>query len=236
MNQMKIYCAIGVRTNRGDKERMETTLEVRWFVRGMPPATVHNWFNYECPGKLLTEELEVREDLYAYQKYEDVLKLRSLAPQLSQSEEINLKIREGNLELKIRQEELGTEQFRAFKNSNTWKGNIEKWCKWTEEDLGKQNYLTYNVMSKNPSISVLKKRKQRLDRHVKSELTWLRIGDDNWWSVAFEMITNGHNKHQLNKFKQSVNRASAAYFGPQLSLENSYGYGHWVNSNLLVVL
>ena len=51
---------------------METTLEVRWFVRGMPPAVVQRWFKLECPGDLLAEEPETREDLYACRTPEDI--------------------------------------------------------------------------------------------------------------------------------------------------------------------
>ena len=36
---------------------METTLEVRWFFRGLPPAVVQRWFRLECPGKLLETEI-----------------------------------------------------------------------------------------------------------------------------------------------------------------------------------
>ena len=44
---------------------MENTLEVRWFVRGMPPAVVQRWFKLECLGKF--KQPEVRQDWYAYQ-------------------------------------------------------------------------------------------------------------------------------------------------------------------------
>jgi hypothetical protein len=50
---------------------METTLEVRWFIRGTPPAVVQRWYKLECPGKLLTEEPEIRKDLYLYQGVEE---------------------------------------------------------------------------------------------------------------------------------------------------------------------
>lgn len=209
---------------------MENTLEVRWFVPGIPPATVQNWFNFQCPGKLLTEEVEIREDLYAYQKQEYLRLLRAIAPSLRKSEEINLKLREGNLELKIREQKLGSQKFINIHNSLMWEGNIEKWRKWTEEELEKQISLTHDLIGDNPLVAVLKKRRQRIDHKVKSELTWLKIENEPWWTVAFEMISdsNKSQQQQIKHFQQSINRASIDYYGPKLSLKNSYGYGYWM--------
>jgi len=214
---------------------MENTIEVRWFVEGIPPATVQNWFKFECPGKLLTEEPVIREDLYAYQTWAGVRKLRLLKPDISKMEEINLKLREGNLELKLRQQKLGTEQFSNSNKSARWEGNIEHWCKWTEEDLGQKYFLTDALISDNPSIPVLKQRRQRIDHSVKSELTWLTIDNEHWWSVAFEMVADGNQKQQVNSFKQAVDRANKDYYGPPLSLENSYGYGHWLKNSVNLI-
>ena len=74
-----------------------------------------------------------------------------------------------------------------------------------------------------------KKREQRLELGVESELTWLRVNSDRWWSVAFEMTKNSKEKHQVNIFKQVVDRASQTYCGPKLSVDNSYSYGCWIS-------
>jgi hypothetical protein len=208
---------------------METTLEMRWFVKGAPPAVVQHWFKFECPGELLAEEPETREDLYAYQKPENVRKFREIAPYLRNREEINFKLREGNLELKLQQQKLGTQQFGNVKNSIIWEGNIEQWSKLTEQELKEHYLFNPNSIPKDSWISVTKKREQRVERSVESELTWLAINGDRWWSIAFEMTQDSNEKHQLYVFKQAVDRASQTYYGPKLSVENSYGYGHWVS-------
>ena len=43
---------------------MKTTIELRWFVRGIPLTKVQNWFKLECSEKLFGE-LETRKNLYA---------------------------------------------------------------------------------------------------------------------------------------------------------------------------
>ncbi len=217
---------------------MQNTLEVRWFVEGIPPAVVQRWFKLECPGELLEEEPEIREDLYAYQQLDNGHKTkmidemtgqRLLSPHLVNYEEINLKMREGNLELKLRKQKLGTQQFGNAKNPAIWLGNIERWYKLNEEELTNSDWFTPHLISKTGWISVYKKREQRVELGVESELTWLRVNGDRWWSVAFEMAQNSNETRQVNIFKQSVDRACQTYCGPKLSVENSYSYGYWIS-------
>ncbi|HHP7231406.1 MAG TPA: hypothetical protein ACFCUY_11185 [Xenococcaceae cyanobacterium] len=200
---------------------MENTLEVRWFVRGVPPAVVQRWFQFECPGKPLQQELETREDLYIVKKPEDLQQVQAIAPHITHSEEINLKLREGNLELKLRQPQLKTQQFGNVKNLVKWEGIIEQWRKLTESEIG---LLTSSVIPQNAWISVIKAREQKLERGVKSELTWLQVNNERWWSVAFEMNQENEN----NCFQQVLEQACHTYYGPKLVAANSYSYSRWL--------
>ena len=246
---------------------MKTTLEVHWFVRGMPPAVVQRWFRIECPGKLLEEEPETREDLYAYKRSDRLgqqhhtipslgdrqsgadfvtPKKSSRIPQefawlqnftlhrfkalsyLDNYEEVNLKRRQGNLELKLRQQELEVEQFGEVNHRAIWEGKIERWCKLSEEEL-RASDINVSASGSTPEIdwiSVYKCRQQKLYRGVASELTRLRINNESWWSVAFEMTQN-HQDPQGKVFKNVVKQAAQNYCGPKLSLNDSYSYSSW---------
>ncbi|MCA1995017.1 MAG: hypothetical protein LDL41_23650, partial [Coleofasciculus sp. S288] len=67
-----------------------TTLELRWFYHGTPPVEVEYWFSTDCPGELLRPP-EEREDLYLY---------------TPQCDYLNIKLRQGSLEVKWRKAEL----------------------------------------------------------------------------------------------------------------------------------
>ena len=204
---------------------METTLEVRWFFEGMPPAVVQHWFRLECPGKRL-ETTEIRKDWYAAidRKHLDLLK-KCLSNVLSR-EQVNLKLRQENLELKLRQQEFGTYRFSSSK-PRPCDGKIEQWCKLDEEEL--LNFaLPPNLQHETDWIGVEKEREQKIEQGVKSELTWLKIDRESWWTIAFEMTRNKFDKQQDSRFQNVVERACQAYYGPQLLATNSFGYSHWL--------
>lgn len=209
---------------------MENTLEVRWFVRGMPPAVVQRWFKFECPGKLLNK-LETREDWYVYpaQNYLDryLDKFKKFSSSRLNREEINLKLRQGNLELKLRQKECGTEVFSHLQQSRC-EGKVEQWCKFSEQELKEFNLHTHAILNETKGISVHKKRQQKIEQAVKSELTRLRINKESWWSIAFEMTQNNRNRQTDGYFKGVVKKACQTYNGTQLSTTNSYGYSCWL--------
>jgi hypothetical protein len=72
------------------------TLEVRWFESGTLPQEVKTWFCNDCPGELLGLP-EEREDLYL---------------RVPKCEALGFKIRQNNLELKLRRAEFNTVQLR----------------------------------------------------------------------------------------------------------------------------
>lgn len=184
---------------------MLTTLELRWFARGQPPTEVERWFNADCPGELM-EMPEEREDLYLYTPGCDYL---------------NIKLRQGSLDVKWRKTQLGSRQF-----SNCWEGQVEQWLKWTCEDPGSQSMMPAEVMGKGPWISVQKVRVQRQYQAVSYELTQLSVMDDDWWSIGFEAAIE--QDEQFERFERVVAQVSQTYRGPELLTEHSYAYPAWL--------
>ena len=201
---------------------METTLEVRWFFPGMPPAVVQRWFELDCPGKPLATE--TRTDWYANSKHDDSDWLNKLSSRTLNSEEANLKLRQGNLELKLRQQ-FSAYRFERSKNSQVSAGKVEQWRKFDSQQL--KDSIPNDWSSDRRWIGVDKERTQKLDRGVASELTWLKVNRECWWTVAFEM-SHGDRPGQNSCFRKVLQQACQSYRGPKLSATNSYGYSRWL--------
>ena len=205
---------------------MQTTLEVRWFLEEIPPAIVQHWFKFECPGQLLTPKAETREDLYAcgdLHAYID--KFKEFAPNLV-GEAVNLKLREGKLELKLKQKQFGIQTFTDKDDRSIWSGRIEQWCKLSQQELE----AAFNFEDLN-WISVYKERSLKSFRGVRGELTRLETEGNAWWSIAFEMTTD--NNFRANFFHEVVEQAAKTYDGPQLLAEDSCGYVRWLYKFIL---
>ena len=196
---------------------METTLEIRWFIEGIPSVKVQNWFENKCRGKSLGRA-EIREDCYFCGDRESLKQFITIPPTYS-LQEINLKLREGNLELKLRQQQLETEKF------GNWQGKIEQWSKLSKPEL---EQLLIAPPVKKDWIQVIKERKQKIQHNVKSELTRLSIDRNSWYSIAFEMPQDNSDE-QLPHFKQIVNDCALSAFKTlQLFPQNSYSYSQWI--------
>ncbi|MBE9048502.1 hypothetical protein IQ255_29670 [Pleurocapsales cyanobacterium LEGE 10410] len=204
---------------------METTLEVRWFFRGLPPAVVQRWFRLECLGKSL--ETEVRTDLYALIAQERLNLLTEFLSHRLSCEQVNLKSRQGNLELKLRQQDFGTYRFSNSKQSRICEGRVEQWCKLSDRQL-LNSVLPCNSPQEINWIDVNKEREQKIEQGVKSELTWLKCDRGSWWTVAFEMTQKKAEKQQDRRFQDVVEKACQTYSGPQLLVANSFGYSQWL--------
>ena len=206
---------------------MEKTLEVRWFFKELPPTIVEHWFKFECPGKLI-EKLEARKDWYACQQHHVLKRSLEHLSYLLDRESVNLKLRQGNLELKLRQQ-IETHQFDRLQHSYRPKGNIEQWCKFSQQELEELNFNPN--LDKIVWIGVEKERIQKIESGVKSELTRLKLDRDRehrWWTIAFEMTQNDSNMRSYSRFQEIVERACKIYPKPQLLATNSYGYSRWL--------
>ena len=234
-----------VNTNIEAEIEMETTLEVRWFFPGMPPAVVQRWFELDLPGKSLTTE--TRTDWYANLKHDDSAWLDNFSSRILNSEEVklarpkgyrfayafgeetspsslvNFKLRQGNLELKLRQQS-STYKFDR-PHSRTSLGEVEQWYKFDSQQL--KESIPIDWLRDRKWIGVDKERTQKLDRDVASELTWLKVNRECWWTIAFEM-SQGERAGRDSCFRKVLDRACQSYRGPELSATNSYGYSRWL--------
>jgi hypothetical protein len=191
---------------------MTTTIELRWFCQGMIPAVVKHWFDNDCPGEWLGQP-EEREDLYLH-----------ITPKCDY---LNLKLRQGRLEVKWRKAELGIRRF-----GNAWEGHIEQWGKWMCEDPEQQSFLPHTIIEQEPWISVYKKRRQRLyqlpstSQSCSVELTQLKVAENLWWSLAFEAAEIPPDL--MDSLQNTIHAASQTYQGSELKAQNSYAYPHWL--------
>ena len=243
---------------------MEKTLEVRWFFPKFPSSAIEHWFELKCPGKLI-QKLETREDWYIYPQHDLLKRSLEHLSYSSDPESINLKLRDitsdrkdaaitqstragvlncisshllppegdSNLELKLRQQKLGTHQFNRPKFTHYCEGNIEQWCKFSQQELEKFN-LEIDVATMT-WIGVRKKRKQKIERGVKSELTRLTLASNllsdreyNWWTIAFEMTQDESGERSPSHFKEVIERTCQTYPEPRLLAVNSYSYSRWL--------
>lgn len=184
-----------------------TTWEIRWFQEGQIPSEVEHWFNNDCPGKLKSSP-EARIDRYLF---------------LPESETVNLKLRDENLELKTRQAQLEERQFAQ----GCWQGKIEQWAKWVYRDLTQQKIIPLQVAYQRPWLSIYKKRQQRCYQNIAAEITRLCFNNSLWWSLAFEMADI--ESRQYSDFCEGIELFSQLYPGSCLSSEQSYSYPHWLS-------
>jgi hypothetical protein len=158
------------------------TIEVRWFYRGEVPVQISDWF--EIMGKRL-EQIDRRSDIY----------LQSSSP------DVGVKLRQGNLEVKYRQAEIGRFEIEGLDS------RVELWSKWICADDG-EHLTPTQLADKSGWLKVDKIRDRRLFRVefgdrieliqvitptagiASIELTQLQVLGQNWWTLACEYFGN----------------------------------------------
>jgi hypothetical protein len=195
------------------------TIEVRWFYPGELPAAVSNWF--ETVGVRL-ENIDTRSDFY----------LQSSSP------DVGVKLRQGNLEVKYRQQELGQFAIDGMANSR-----IEQWSKWicVDDAAG----LSPTKLADKPGwLKVDKIRDRRLYRVefgdpillnqiatptvdiASIELTQLQVRSQAWWTVACEYFGS-----DLDLDRQFLPLVKTLCAGSSLAAHQaqiSCGYPQWL--------
>jgi hypothetical protein len=193
------------------------TIEVRWFYRGEVPAQIGKWF--ETVGRRL-EQIDSRSDIY----------LRSSAP------DVGVKLRQGNLEVKYRQAEIGRLEIDGLDS------RIELWSKWICADDNGQ--LTPTQLADKPGwLKVDKIRDRRLFRVefgdrveliqvaaptadiASIELTQLQVFGQNWWTLACEYF--GNELEIDRQFLPLISKLLAGSNLAELTPEMSGGYPQW---------
>ncbi|EAW35037.1 hypothetical protein [Lyngbya sp. PCC 8106] len=183
------------------------TLEVRWFESGKIPQVIEKWFTTACPGEL-SRGVEEREDQYFY---------------TPGCECLNLKLREGKLELKWRQTQL---EIDSFQDSN-WQGRVERWLKWSYQDSISENLIQLLGTGDQPIVKIGKKRRQRYYQDVECELTQLTFDQyQSWWSLGFEM----EETQTLGRthFQEVVSKMIKSYPETAFDIVNSNAYPSWL--------
>ncbi|QDZ40697.1 hypothetical protein FRE64_12490 [Euhalothece natronophila Z-M001] len=157
---------------------MLKTLEMRWFKWGEIPLSLRQWFERDCAGTWLGTA-QTRTDWY----------LRPIAP----CNYLNLKFREGRLEMKWRQQALV-----KFSLHQQWEGVAEKWIKWLCEEESLKEFSPEDQVW----VAVEKSRQQRqfilsLDSVCNIELTALRVQDQKWWTLGLECTGDLESLHTI---------------------------------------
>ena len=200
---------------------MLITVELRWFYLGTIPEAIAGWFQQPELGKPLKPSSE-REDTYL------------LVPG---HEYLGLKLRQGNLEVKLRQAELGVQSL-----ATSWQGRVEQWVKWSADSSDPIVAMGEQSIAQGTWVSVQKRRSQRryevspnqtcvavpigqsMSAGCTMELTQLTINHTDWWSLAFEATGD----RSLASLKTVVDWVSCTSCPIQPKAEDSYAYPHWL--------
>ncbi|MEQ9669916.1 hypothetical protein [Coleofasciculus sp. G2-EDA-02] len=183
------------------------TLELRWFNRGILPTKVNDWFATDCPGETLGLP-ETREDICLY---------------IPDCPYLNIKFRQGSLEVKWRKAELGMRQFGGF-----GEGSIEQWIKWSCQDSTSESLMPKGGLMQGSWVQVKKARSQRFYQEITYELTQLTVNNENWWTIAFEALVEVDTMN-LEEFEQGVSEIGQTYQGLSLQNHQSCAYPSWLN-------
>ncbi len=200
---------------------VHATTEIRWFRAGLVVPSVRKWFE-SCPGQIADQP--PRTDYYLV---------------LGGTRSLGIKMREGRLEIKSRQQELG----RASLGERV-SGMLEEWLKWSFELLDPRSDPSSITQPDSNWIGVHKTR--RLRRYGRSddesfspvpvdtfppqgcdvELSMVRIHDQVWWTLAFESFGPPADRQQF-----LMDLASQLFEkDPTLELAalDSFGYPRWL--------
>lgn len=197
------------------------TTEVRWFQEGELPSQWLPWFE-GCPGPWRDEP--PRADFYLIARETDGL---------------GVKIRQGRMEIKLRQESWGILQL-----NNHIRGVVEHWHKWSFEivdihdlpagidgsDLNwtkvrKLRRLRRYQLSRTGELEPLPENTYPPDL-CEVELTKVWIGEQPWWTLAIEAPGSKKSSHEV--LTATSHQLFSLERAPMLPAKYSFGYPHWL--------
>ena len=202
---------------------MYATVEVRWFYRGPIPPPVKAWFERGGPG---VERQPVRVDHYL---------------QLPSGDNLNIKLRQGRIEIKRR-----TAPARMTQFHERAAGAVEAWQKWSFELAAPDSAGTRCLSPPSAWIPVRKARRLRTyqvtgglagaaepasetpDRGCEVELTHVDVLGETWWTLAFEAF--GPEAGLQETLLLVAERVFGDDEPPQLRANASYGYAAWLGT------
>jgi len=217
--------------------------EVRWFGirtaqnKNTLDAWIENFDPYDPDKHFLKEGIwdppDERVDLYAV---------------VPNAIDMGIKWREGQLQIKGRQEDCGVQCFGGGSQ-----GRVEQWLKWTykgceissaflpwfEQGRGsgpengplivavaKARALRRIKVDGQGMISEISSRKGFSDRGVNVELTWLNVLGDEYWSIGFESFPD--DSAISTAFTEVADRFLVNLRGVDLRMENCDSYPSWL--------
>lgn len=198
---------------------MFPTVEVRWFYRGKIPGEVWDWF--QGAGEAVKAQPS-RVDAYL---------------RLPGNERLGIKVREGRLEIKQREEVYGVHRFQEMVE-----GVVEGWRKWGFPMGDRPVWLTEDEAV---WIEVRKKRWMRvytLEDEIVREIAWdsfpvigcgwevAEVGlvemEEEWWSLGFEAF--GDEEKLKDTLLAVVGHVLGLGKPPAFEADDSYGYPGWM--------
>jgi hypothetical protein len=204
---------------------MTKSCELRWFYPGRIPDQIDSWFKQNCLSDGLKSP-EEREDVYLYTPGCDY---------------IGIKLRQGRLEVKWRQAELGILRFGEY-----LEGKAERWAKWMCEDSTQQSFQPATVLGNPIWVRVQKVRYAQLyqvetvpqpvsrteyvENGCNVELTHLVIHQTPCWTLAFEAF--GEDSRLQDNLQSVGNLVFSTYRGSHLQQSHSYAYPAWLDTRL----
>jgi len=200
---------------------MISTLEVRWFCTGTVPPDVLSWFHQ---GEGQPAEPLPRVDHYL---------------QIADGDSLGIKLREGRIEVKQRQRQLGAVRFHERVT-----GIVEHWRKWSLSLASQTGNFAGMTMPAPGWVGVHKERqlsRYRITGHRKLiamspaeypdqgcdlELTRVRGSGCEWWTLGFEAF--GGEANLQEHLSLAAEQLLGAADPPLLPVQNSYGYPRWL--------
>ena len=202
---------------------MFATDEVRWFFTGTMPESVTAWFGAQvCAAQVCTVPAQPpRTDFYL---------------QLDGNDSLGIKLREGRIEVKQRENEGALVQL-----GERSVGRIESWRKWpfelanaehsvTEQWMGvwkSRRWCLFEVADNGRIIPAATT--TILEKGCACELTEVRLihSSEQWWSLGFEAFGGSAAARRVRLLE------AARWFlkqgeSPPLSGESSYSYPKWL--------
>ncbi|MEW5960802.1 MAG: hypothetical protein AB1801_24010 [Chloroflexota bacterium] len=203
---------------------MYSTVEVRWFIPGSIPPEVTTWFHRE---ELRTFAEPARVDYYLH---------------LRDTDGLGIKLRQGQIEVKQRQGQLGQVQFARWAS-----GLVEQWRKWSFSLVGAGYDFSHQPAPAAAWLGVKKERWLRTYRLTDNwqvvpasldapgpgcdlELSQVQVGSRTWWSLCLEAF-GGETKLEQNLLLVASHvLETTSSSSPLLTVEQSCGYPHWLCS------
>jgi hypothetical protein len=204
---------------------MFNTVETRWFGRGDTPDNLLAWFARRAGD---AEQQPLRRDYY-------LQRIRDMG--------LNVKLREGGLEVKQRQRSHGLIQL-----GQSVEGVVERWTKW-RFPVPESSDSIQSIQEASRSWLAVEKRRQlrhyRVDEtgsvlpvsplnvmsatcHFELAVVW--AGESRWWTLAFEIDDQGSDA--LERLLAVAARQFDKRPPIHLSESNSFGYPHWLAKSL----